>query len=181
MLIRRWWLPLSWPHCPHPLWCSTLPLHPQVTFPQHQLHFILNITPLNITPSNTDATTVLNKLKVTLSASLGGYLFWAARSQQQWEEKYILNLLMLVFPNWDWSNELFMFYLNPYWKEVLKYYHHSLIFVYMCAYPSPALTANCSALTLLPQLIFLFPVWVWLPSPCQPRQTVKVLFFLSSA
>lgn len=31
MLIRRWWLPPSWPHCPHPLWCSTLPLHPQVT------------------------------------------------------------------------------------------------------------------------------------------------------
>lgn len=31
MLIRRLWPPLCWPHFPHPLWCFTLPQHPQVT------------------------------------------------------------------------------------------------------------------------------------------------------
>lgn len=30
MLIKKWWPPPSWPHCPPARWCSTLPPVPQV-------------------------------------------------------------------------------------------------------------------------------------------------------
>lgn len=69
MLIRRWWLPPSWPHCPHPLWCSTLPLLPQVTS-QPQCHSTLNILAVETTPSNTDSTNWGHSLYITPRVTL---------------------------------------------------------------------------------------------------------------
>lgn len=51
----------------------------------------------------------------------------------------------------------------------------SLIFVYMHTYLSPTLTANCTGLTLSSQHTLLFPAFMWLSSPCEPCQFVRVL------
>lgn len=66
-LIRRWWLPPSWPHCPHHLWCITLRLHPQVTpLARHQLHSCTHAPTapwVQAALSHTDSSTVFNKIK----------------------------------------------------------------------------------------------------------------------